>query len=82
MCCTDAALAYVEAHASWSEANTRPSLGRNYEAFVSRHASGEARADFAVEGGPLRRLHGRDRARGVGECRAWRAPASTSPTGA
>ncbi len=50
MCCTDAALAYVEAHASWSEANTRPSLGRNYEAFVSRHASGEARADFAVEG--------------------------------
>ncbi|WP_269153910.1 heavy metal translocating P-type ATPase [Methylobacterium currus] len=50
MCCTDAALAYVEAHAAWSEANTRPSLGRNYEAFVSRDKAGAARAEFAVEG--------------------------------
>ena len=50
MCCTDAALAYVEAHAAWSEANTRPSLGRNYDAFVTRSHAGAARAEFAVEG--------------------------------
>ncbi len=50
MCCTDMALAYVEAHAAWSEANTRPSLGRDYAAFLSRAADGAARASFAVEG--------------------------------
>ncbi|AWN37782.1 heavy metal translocating P-type ATPase [Methylobacterium radiodurans] len=50
MCCTDMALAYVEAHASWSEANTRPSLGRDYAAFLSRAPDGSARAAFAVEG--------------------------------
>ncbi|WP_082711120.1 heavy metal translocating P-type ATPase [Methylobacterium indicum] len=50
MCCTDAALAYVEAHAAWSEANTRPSRERNYDAFLTRTRAGAARADFAVEG--------------------------------
>ena len=50
MCCTDTALAYVEAHASWSEANTRPSLARDYAAFLSRGADGATRAEFAVEG--------------------------------
>ena len=50
MCCTDMALAYVEAHASWSEANTRPSLARDYAAFVSREPDGSAHAEFAVEG--------------------------------
>ncbi|BAQ49264.1 MULTISPECIES: heavy metal translocating P-type ATPase [Methylobacterium] len=50
MCCTDMALAYVEAHASWSEANTRPSLGRDYTAFVSAQPDGSSRAEFAVEG--------------------------------
>ena len=50
MCCTDTALAYIEAHASWSEANTKPSLGRDYAGFVSRDAEGAARAAFAVEG--------------------------------
>lgn len=50
MCCTDMALAYVEAHASWSEANTRPSLGRDYAAFLSRAPDGSTRAAFAVEG--------------------------------
>ncbi|KTT92346.1 nitrogen fixation protein FixI, partial [Sphingomonas yabuuchiae] len=49
-CCTDAALAYVEAHAAWSEANTRPSRERNYDAFLTRTRAGAARADFAVEG--------------------------------
>ncbi|UHC20288.1 cadmium-translocating P-type ATPase (plasmid) [Methylobacterium currus] len=44
------ALAYVEAHASWSEANTRPSLGRDYTAFVATLPDGSARAEFAVEG--------------------------------
>lgn len=50
MCCTDTALAYIEAHASWNEANTKPSLGRDYAAFVTRDAEGVARAAFAVEG--------------------------------
>ena len=50
MCCTDTALAYIEAHASWSEANTKPSLGRDYAAFVTRDGEGVARAAFAVEG--------------------------------
>ena len=50
MCCTDMALAYVEAHASWNETNTRPSLARDYAAFLSRRADGTARAEFAVEG--------------------------------
>lgn len=50
MCCTDMALAYVEAHAAWSEANTKPSLARDYAAFLSRAADGTARAAFAVEG--------------------------------
>ncbi|MGV7033142.1 heavy metal translocating P-type ATPase [Methylobacterium symbioticum] len=50
MCCTDMALAYVEAHAAWSEANTKPSLSRDYAAFVARAADGSARAAFAVEG--------------------------------
>ncbi|ACL62200.1 heavy metal translocating P-type ATPase [Methylobacterium nodulans] len=50
MCCTDTALAYVEAHASWSEANTRPSLPRDYAAFVARETDGTSRAAFAVEG--------------------------------
>ncbi|MCJ2012406.1 heavy metal translocating P-type ATPase [Methylobacterium sp. J-076] len=50
MCCTDMALAYIEAHASWSEANTKPSLGRDYAAFLGRDAEGAARASFAVEG--------------------------------
>ncbi|MEE7449702.1 copper-translocating P-type ATPase [Methylobacterium radiotolerans] len=49
MCCTDMALAYVEAHASWSAANTRPSLGRDYAAFLTRGPDGSARAAFAVE---------------------------------
>ncbi|MFE1602752.1 heavy metal translocating P-type ATPase [Methylobacterium sp. ID0610] len=49
-CCTDAALAYVEAHASWSAANTRPSLPRDYAAFVSEEPDGAHRAAFAVEG--------------------------------
>lgn len=50
MCCTDMALAYVEAHASWSAANTKPSLGRDYTAFVATLPDGSARAEFAVEG--------------------------------
>lgn len=50
MCCTDTALAYIEAHASWSEANTRPTLGRDYAAFLRRDGDGAARASFAVEG--------------------------------
>lgn len=50
MCCTDMALAYVEAHASWSEANTKPSLGRDYSAFVASLPDGSPRAEFAVEG--------------------------------
>jgi Cu2+-exporting ATPase len=50
MCCTDMALAYVEAHAGWSEANTTPSLARDYSAFLSRAPDGSARAAFAVEG--------------------------------
>lgn len=50
MCCTDMALAYVEAHASWSEANTKPSLARDYKAFIARARDGSARAEFAVEG--------------------------------
>jgi len=50
MCCTDMALAYIEAHAAWSEANTRPSLARDYAAFVNRDGDGAARAAFAVEG--------------------------------
>ncbi|CAA2160081.1 putative copper-transporting ATPase PacS [Methylobacterium brachiatum] len=44
------ALAYVEAHASWSEANTKPSLARDYAAFLAHGADGTARATFAVEG--------------------------------
>ncbi|MGC5779453.1 heavy metal translocating P-type ATPase [Methylobacterium sp. NFXW15] len=50
MCCTDMALAYVEAHASWSEANTKPSLGRDYAAFLTALPDGATRAEFAVEG--------------------------------
>jgi Cu2+-exporting ATPase len=50
MCCGDLALAYVEAHASWSEANTRPSLARDYSAFVARLPDGASRVDLAVEG--------------------------------
>ncbi len=50
MCCTDMALAYVEAHASWSEANTKPSLGRDYAAFITPLPDGATRAEFAVEG--------------------------------
>jgi len=50
MCCADLALAYVEAHASWSEANTRPSLARDYSAFVARRADGASRVELAVEG--------------------------------
>ncbi|CAO4139259.1 heavy metal translocating P-type ATPase [Methylorubrum aminovorans] len=50
MCCTDMALAYVEAHASWSEANTRPSLNRDYAAFIAAQPDGSFRAEFAVEG--------------------------------
>ena len=50
MCCTDMALAYVEAHASWSEANTRPSLGRDFTAFITALPDGTTRAEFAVEG--------------------------------
>lgn len=50
MCCTDMALAYIEAHAAWSEANTRPSLARDYAAFVAPLPDGAARAEFAVEG--------------------------------
>jgi P-type Cu2+ transporter len=49
MCC-DLALAYVEAHASWSAANTRPSLKRDYTAFVAALPDGTARVDLAVEG--------------------------------
>ncbi|HEX2509519.1 MAG TPA: heavy metal translocating P-type ATPase [Microvirga sp.] len=49
MCCADAAQAYVEAHASWSEANTRPSLKRDYSAFVES-AGGLNRVELAVEG--------------------------------
>ena len=50
MCCTDMALAYVEAHASWSEANTKPSLNRDYAAFIAARPDGSSRAEFAVEG--------------------------------
>ncbi|SDA34954.1 Cu2+-exporting ATPase [Methylobacterium sp. UNC378MF] len=50
MCCTDMALAYVEAHASWSAANTKPSLERDYTAFMTRGPDGSTRAAFAVEG--------------------------------
>lgn len=50
MCCTDMALAYVEAHASWREANTKPSLARDYAAFLAHGADGTARATFAIEG--------------------------------
>ncbi|MGH1571721.1 heavy metal translocating P-type ATPase [Methylobacterium sp. P31] len=50
MCCTDMALAYIEAHASWSEANTRPTLARDYAAFVTPLPDGSARAELAVEG--------------------------------
>jgi Cu2+-exporting ATPase len=50
MCCTDMALAYVEAHASWSEVNTRPSLGRDYSAFLTVLPDGSSRVDLAVEG--------------------------------
>ncbi|MEL6061442.1 MULTISPECIES: heavy metal translocating P-type ATPase [unclassified Methylobacterium] len=50
MCCTDMALAYVEAHAAWSEANTKPSLDRDYSAFAAALPDGSARAEFAVEG--------------------------------
>src|SRR3954467_5765679 len=50
MCCTDMALAYVEAHASWSEANTKPSLARDHAAFVSRSPDGTARVELAVDG--------------------------------
>ncbi len=50
MCCTDMALAYVEAHGAWSAANTLPSLGRDYAAFVAPLPDGSARAEFAVEG--------------------------------
>ncbi|WP_243986789.1 heavy metal translocating P-type ATPase [Methylobacterium sp. E-046] len=50
MCCTDMALAYVEAHASWGAANTKPSLGRDHSAFVAVAPDGSARAEFAVEG--------------------------------
>ncbi|WP_018263159.1 heavy metal translocating P-type ATPase [Methylobacterium sp. WSM2598] len=50
MCCTDAALAYVEAHAAWSAANTRSSLPRDYAAFLAEEPDGASRAVFAVEG--------------------------------
>lgn len=50
MCCTDLALAYVEAHAAWSETNTRATLARDYAAFLSAQADGSTRAAFAVEG--------------------------------
>src|SRR5215218_3734001 len=50
MCCADIAQTYVEAHASWSEANTRPSLPRDYSAFVERKANGVSRVELAVEG--------------------------------
>jgi Cu2+-exporting ATPase len=49
MCCADAAQAYVEAHASWSEANTRPTLKRDYSAFVET-LNGSSRVELAVEG--------------------------------
>jgi Cu2+-exporting ATPase len=48
MCC-DTAQAYVEAHASWGETNTRPTLKRDYSAFVER-ADGSSRVELAVEG--------------------------------
>jgi hypothetical protein len=47
--------AYVEAHAAWSEANTRPSLGRNYDAFVTRSHAGAARAATGSPRHPPRR---------------------------
>ncbi|HEY8380537.1 MAG TPA: heavy metal translocating P-type ATPase [Microvirga sp.] len=50
MCCADVAQAYVEAHASWSEANTRPSLKRDYSAFVQSLEDGLQRVELAVEG--------------------------------
>ncbi|WP_264048574.1 heavy metal translocating P-type ATPase [Methylobacterium flocculans] len=50
MCCTDMALAYVEAHASWNETNTRPTLARDYATFLSRAPDGTASAELAVEG--------------------------------
>jgi len=50
MCCADIAQAYVEAHASWSEGNTKPSLPRDYSAFVERRADGSNRVELAVEG--------------------------------
>ncbi len=50
MCCSDLALAYVEAHASWNASNTRPTLDHDYSAFITRAPSGEARLDLAVEG--------------------------------
>jgi P-type Cu2+ transporter len=49
MCCADTAQAYVEAHASWSETNTRPTLKRDYSAFVAR-VDGSSRVELAVEG--------------------------------
>src|SRR5215203_5165072 len=50
MCCADIAQAYVEAHASWSETNTRPSLKRDYSAFVERTSGDVDRVELAVEG--------------------------------
>src|SRR5690349_2820 len=49
MCCADVAQAYVEAHASWSEANTRPSLKRDYSEFVES-VGALKRVELAVEG--------------------------------
>jgi Cu2+-exporting ATPase len=49
MCCADTAQAYVEAHASWSETNTRPTLKRDYSAFAAR-VDGSSRVELAVEG--------------------------------
>ena len=45
MCCADIAQAYVEAHASWSEANTKPSLPRDYSAFVEHKPGGISRVE-------------------------------------
>ncbi len=42
MCCADTAQAYVEAHASWSETDTRPTLKRDYSPFVAEGETGAA----------------------------------------
>ncbi|WP_342363991.1 heavy metal translocating P-type ATPase [Terrarubrum flagellatum] len=50
MCCSDLALSYVQAHASWREANARPSLKRDRSAYVETDGDGAKRASLAVEG--------------------------------